>query len=105
MHEQHKISSLRTTEMFYSEDSKCKLYSPLRDAAASAKVASSQSLQEKSVCMYKQYYKRFIVWCEKQKVNKYSEYVLLAYFNQKSKQFNPGSLWSEAFHAKTYLAC
>lgn len=60
----------------------------------SAQQATENLLPEKSAHIYEQKYNTFMEWCMKNKVTKYSENVILAYFSEELKSCKPSTLWS-----------
>jgi hypothetical protein len=64
------------------------------DIVDSAKKASLELLPKKSVAIYEQKYDLFMNWCKKNKISKYSENVLLAYFSEELKTYKASTLWS-----------
>lgn len=59
-----------------------------------AQKASLDLLPKKSVAIYEHKYDLFLDWCKKNKVTKYSENVLLAYFSGELKDYKASTLWS-----------
>lgn len=57
-------------------------------------VALSGLIPEKSKNQYEKCYTEFKNWCDRQKVAKISENILLAYLLQKSKMVKSSTLWS-----------
>lgn len=55
---------------------------------------SIEILPQKSVEKYNRQYDKFMEWCNKHGIKKYSENVLLAYFSDLSKEYSPASMWS-----------
>ncbi|RZC33183.1 hypothetical protein BDFB_014663, partial [Asbolus verrucosus] len=51
-------------------------------------------LPEKSADRYLKEYEQFIKWCDENDVTTINEYVLLAYFELKAKNFKSSTLWS-----------
>lgn len=64
------------------------------DILCSAQKATENLLPEKSAYIYQQKYNAFIEWCRKNKVTKYSENVILAYFSDELKNCKASTLWS-----------
>lgn len=59
-----------------------------------AKTATNDLLPEKSRERYELVYQRFMDWRLKNNVKSLSENVMLAYFDELSKQMKPSSLWA-----------
>ena len=62
------------------------------DAASAAIV---NLLPAKSRKLYDASYDRFKEWCAEKKVRTYTENVMLAYFNNKSKNYKSSTLWAQ----------
>lgn len=60
----------------------------------SAQKAYTSLLPKKSVNIYEKKYDIFIQWCKKNKIAKYSENVLLAYFSEELNGLKSSTLWS-----------
>ncbi|KAF7996358.1 hypothetical protein HCN44_001990 [Aphidius gifuensis] len=61
------------------------------------------TLPEKSKEMYEASYSRFISWCESNNAKSFSKKVLLAYFIDSSKKYQPSTLYSEYSKLKTTI--
>lgn len=64
------------------------------DMAEEANTIVSNMLPAKSKIIYEKTYNQFREWCNKNKVKKVSENVLICYFEEKSKILKPSTLWS-----------
>lgn len=73
------------------------------DIVDMARSAISNILPEKSKVKYEAQYKRFMVWCEINKVTNYTENVLLAYFSSEKEKFKSSTLWSHYSMLRTTL--
>lgn len=83
-----------------NEDLDCK---PL-DLLEAANIESVNNLiPNKSKSQYENAYKEFKSWCMKSKVNKITENILLAFFEEKSKNVKSSTLWSLYSMIKTTL--
>lgn len=74
------------------------------DVEESARLAIDSLLPTRSRIQYETSYKRFEMWCSEKKVVHLTETVLLAYFQQKSKQQKPSSLWSQYSMLRTMIS-
>lgn len=65
------------------------------DIEKEANEAVSSIVPEKSKALYEKCYKNFEEWLEIKKIHKITEKVMLAYFNNKSKNYKAPTMWSE----------
>ena len=66
--------------------------------------AVNASLPAQSKERYQMVYDNFKTWCKRNKVQKSSENVLLAYFSEKSKVYKSSTLWSHFSVLKSTLS-
>lgn len=59
-----------------------------------AKIVNLSLLPPKSRLIYEKRYSNLVEWCTKKKIKKYSENVLLVYFNNELQNMSSSSLWS-----------
>ncbi|KAB0804676.1 hypothetical protein PPYR_01646 [Photinus pyralis] len=64
------------------------------DVAETAKKVTLELLPSKSRKIYEKRYDEFIKWCNSNRINKYSENVLLTYFSKQAETYKAPSLWS-----------
>lgn len=64
------------------------------DITAQAKSAAANLLPAKSRERYEAVYRKFMDWRAKNKVQSFSENVLMAYFDELSNEMKPSSLWA-----------
>ena len=77
---------------------------PLKDIEEAANRATLDLLPRKSRIQYEIAHNKFIKWCENKGVSgKYSENILLAYFEEKAKVWKSSSLWSHYSMIKAML--
>lgn len=68
-----------------------------------ANVATQGLLPAKSKEIYIKEYDNFMEWRNKNRVNSFTERVMLAFFEDKSKSFKPSTLWSTYSKLKATL--
>ena len=73
------------------------------DILETANTAVNNLIPKKSKKQYENAYKEFKSWCMKNKANKISENILLAFFEEKSKSVKSSTLWALYSMIKTTL--